>query len=291
MPGLYNVRRGAVSLQKGSRYFFRPETGTAPAPSPGTLIASPATFNIPETTAHQTILTTVSVTGQTTGYSYGTWEIVAGGWSKVEIGTTTATSAQARINDADGLGDADEGAKTFTVRTTYSGPTSGTLSVVVNGTVVDTDTPPPSGDVWFSPSLVDATLTDSDLPFVAQGSTTSVTGVANRCYDGRNRVYYSNHPFDYPIQIKPWPTRGAVTGARFIGLQSRTVRWDQHYAGGNGASLRTEISGDIVFEGCWFDNSWDGYRPTGQGGGYPTAKATVRHNYVRHLRDDFVEND
>ena len=312
MPGRYFVSSERLYVGASGVVPFRKISGAVAPANPGTLIATPTNFTLPDNSPNSTFVLRLSVVNADFFYTYTNWRRVSG-FSKVRTSNIQATTCDILIDDADGLDSGDAGSKTQTYAVDYIGAAeSGTLSVQVLGEITQTASPPPGG-VWVSPSLTNPNLAQANMPTPVFHGQINYNAAANTCYDGRNLIYIPGRQgWRNPISMhgsnnnNPWVTGvhgGVITGMRAIDDTSRSMTWRARKNNTGVCGLEGDVShdsdglwvrinGNLIIEGCYFDNCMDAITlKQGGTGSYENSRVTVRHCYGRYLRDELVEND
>ena len=124
------------------------------------------------------------------------------------------------------------------------------------------------------------------VPKVDPSAVNNITDIhAGQVYDFRGITLEANPP-NYPIVFRD-PPEICVTGMRAVGRQSDSLTWRQMKNAKYGGILFRYITGRITFEYFFLDHLMDGFVPRSN----DNVPWLLRHGYMRHIRDDAIEND
>ena len=122
-----------------------------------------------------------------------------------------------------------------------------------------------------------------------------VKGAVGQTYDLRGVMVEAN-PLQYPVLLDD-PHDTCVVGVTVQGQQPRGMTWHQvktdgkyHLTDGDGVGWESS-TGKLILEGAWIDNMEDGVGPPFDLVPDPTSTWSLRHVYMRYIRDDAIEDD
>jgi hypothetical protein len=122
-----------------------------------------------------------------------------------------------------------------------------------------------------------------------------VKGAVGATYDLRG-VMVEGNPLQYPVLLDD-PHDTCIVGVTVQGQQSRKLTWHQvkvsdqyHLMDGDGIGWENS-TGKVIIEGAWIDNMEDGIGPPFDLVPDPTSTWSLRHVYMKYIRDDAIEDD
>lgn len=122
-----------------------------------------------------------------------------------------------------------------------------------------------------------------------------VKGAVGATYDLRG-VMIEGNPLQYPVLLDD-PHDTCIVGVTVQGQQPRSLTWHQvkvsdkyHLMDGDGVGWESS-TGKVILEGAWIDNMEDGIGPPFDLVPDPTSTWSLRHVYMKYIRDDAIEDD
>lgn len=107
---------------------------------------------------------------------------------------------------------------------------------------------------------------------------------------------FTGNPVRHPVLFNK-VTDICIVGPTVVGLQPRSWSWSQvktaqnpNYMDGDGVGWE-DSHGRIIVEGAWIDNMEDGVGPPFDLVPDRSTTFSIRHTYMRYIRDDAIEND
>jgi hypothetical protein len=125
-------------------------------------------------------------------------------------------------------------------------------------------------------------------PFVPKGP-------VGATYDLRGVMIEAN-PLQHPVLVDD-PHDTCLVGITVQGQQARSLNWQQmksgskyHLMDGDGVGWENS-TGEFILEGAWIDNMEDGLGPPYDLVPDKSSTWSMRHVYMKYIRDDAIEND